>query len=151
MDLEVTVDGDTQLQRTLTRFAGRVQDVSPAFAKIADTIATGEEQQFTTEGRYGSGGWAALSPKYRAWKERRYPGMPILVRTGALRASLTQRPFGVEHIGPLEMTIGTALPYSRFHQQGTARMPQRRPLELPDEERTALVKVLQKFIVSGEV
>lgn len=33
--------------------------------------------------------WAPLSPRYKAWKEKHYPGMPILQRTRALYKAAT--------------------------------------------------------------
>ena len=149
MQLLVEVDGDQQLARQLARWSDRVQDVRPAFDTIATEIARWETGQFASQGRRASGGWAPLSPRYRAWKERHYPGKNILERTGRLRESLTQRPFGVERINAQTMEVGTGVPYSRFHQQGTGRMPRRRPLELTDQDRGELVKILQRFIVTG--
>lgn len=151
VNLLIEMDGDEQLNRTLTRFTDRINDARPAFDKIADRIAAGERRQFASQGGYGSGGWAPLAPRYRAWKMRHYPGKPILQRTGALMESLTRRPFGIERINPQSMTVGTGLPYSTFHQHGTSRMPRRRPLELPATERVTLAKVVQRFLVTGDL
>ncbi|WP_029136171.1 phage virion morphogenesis protein [Nakamurella lactea] len=150
MRLLIDIDGDQQLHRQLLRWTDRLTDASPAFDRMASTVATIEQQQFSSQGGYGSGGWSPLSPRYRAWKMRHYPGKPILERTGALKRSLTDRPFGIEQINETEMTIGTEVPYARYHQRGTDRMPRRRPLELPASGRTQLVKILQRFIQEGD-
>ncbi len=150
MQLLIEVDGDEQLNRVLTRFTDRIQDVTPAWDAIASVIAADEGEQFDSEGRFASGGWSPLSPGYAAGKQRHYPGKPILERTGVLRESLTRRPFGVERLSPQEMTIGTGVPYSKYHQRGTDRMPQRRPLEVTGERRNDLVKILQRYVVTGE-
>lgn len=141
--------GEAQLDRTLDRFAENVDDATPAWEVLADRFARAERRQFDTEGAYGSGGWAPLSEDYGEWKANVRPGAPILVFDGELRKSLTERPFGVEVLLPGSMVIGSDVDYGLYHQQGTDRMPRRRPVELPETERREWVKVLQRFIVTG--
>src|SRR5438132_124465 len=43
---------------------------------------------FVNEGGSSGAPWAQLSPAYAAWKQQHYPGRGILVRSGALKASL---------------------------------------------------------------
>lgn len=142
--------GEAQLNRTLERFALGAADASPAWNALADRFVALERRQFRSEGRAFSGGWSPLSPKYAAWKARHYPGKPILERTGELLRSLTERPLDVEVILPDRMVIGSAVTYGRYHQNGTPRMPQRRPVELSEAERREWVKVIQRFIVTGK-
>jgi len=143
--------GDTQIDRTLLRMSMDVADARPAWEVLAGKFARAERKQFSSEGGYASGGWAPLSPKYAAWKQRHFPGKPILERTGALKESLTQRPFGVEVLEPEFMVVGSGIDYGAYHQQGTSRMPQRRPVELTEADRRAWVNVIQRFIVTGSV
>lgn len=147
--LTLTFYGDTQVDRTLERMAGDVEDARPAWEVLAERFRNNELRQFRTEGQHASGGWAPLSADYAAWKARHYPGKPILERTGDLKRSLTERPFGVEVLEPGFMLVGSAVPYGEYHQQGTPRMPRRRPVELPEDERREWVRVLQRFIVTG--
>lgn len=142
--------GEAQIDRTLLRFADNIGDATPVWEVLADRFAKLETRQFKTEGAYGSGGWAALSPNYAAWKSHHYPGKPILQRTGALMRDLTQRPFGVEHITPGAMAVGTDLSYGKYHQAGGPHLPQRRPVELPDGERRYWVGLIQRFIITGK-
>lgn len=148
--LEFDFYGDTQVSRTLEGFTDRIDDASEAFDAMGDRLAAAEEQQFASEGGYGSGGWAPLSPEYASWKARRFPGKPILERTGDLREDLTSRPFSIDVVETNMAVFGSAVEYARYHQNGTSKMPQRRPLELPDSERRAWVKVMQRWIVSGK-
>jgi phage gpG-like protein len=143
--------GEPQLSRTLARMTEAVDDLRPVWEALADRFASLEGRQFATEGRYGSGGWAPLSPRYAAWKARHYPGKTILRRTDDLYRSLTERPLGVEVIEPRFAIFGTAVEYGQYHQHGTAHMPRRRPVEFPESERREWVKVLQRFLVTGEV
>lgn len=150
MALRLTFDfyGDAQVERTLERFAEHAEDVSPAWEAIASRLTVVERRQFASEGRTGSGGWAPLSPRYAAWKARHYPGQPILVATGALRRSLTTRPLGIERIEPHEAWLGSDIDYGGFHQRGDG-VPRRRPVELTENERRRWVKIIQRFIVTG--
>jgi anti-sigma factor ChrR (cupin superfamily) len=36
-----------------------------------------------------------------------------------------------------------------FHQEGTDRMPRRRPVELPEVLRRAWIKTLQRWLLTG--
>lgn len=146
-----TVEGETQIDRTLARFADNIDDARRLWNVLADRFAKLETRQFDSEGAYGSGGWPALSPAYGAWKAAHYPGKPILERTGDLRDSLTRRPFGVEVIETGHMVLGSGIDYGRFHQAGAGALPQRRPVELPESERRVWVRYIQRFIVTGEV
>lgn len=149
--LTFTFYGDTQVDRTIDRMLADVADLRPVWEVLAGRFVTMEQRQFATEGQYGSGGWAPLSPRYAAWKAEHYPGKTILRRTDDLYRSLTSRPLGVEVIEPRYMILGSAVPYGAFHQHGTGRMPRRRPVEFPESERREWVKVLQRFLVTGEV
>lgn len=152
MGILLTFDfyGDTQLERTLDRFANNVEDATPAWDAIADRLVHVERRQFASEGKSSSGGWAPLSPKYAAWKAQHYPGQPILQREGHLVRSLTRRPLGIERIEPQEAWLGSAVTYGAYHQRGAGNLPRRRPIELTEDERRTWVKILQRFIVTGQ-
>jgi phage gpG-like protein len=142
--------GDVQLDRTLERFAESVADATPAWEKMADRFVRVERRQFASEGAYGSGGWAPLSPRYAAWKAAHYPGKPILRRTDDLWRSLTTGP-AIRVITPSMMIVGSDVAYGRYHQRGGPKLPRRRPVEFPEAERREWVKILQRFIVTGKV
>jgi phage gpG-like protein len=141
--------GDAAVERVLENMRMRVENAKPAFDAIGDLLAEAETKQFETEGDYGSGGWAALSPKYAAWKAKHYPGKPILEATGALRGSLTSRPFGVEEVSATRAVFGTDIEYAAYHQTGTEKMPARPPMQLPEAERQKWIRLFQNYIVDG--
>lgn len=142
--------GEVQLDRTLARLGEHIGDARPAWRALATRFGVLNAAQFATEGLTGSGGWQALSPDYAAWKARHYPGRPILERTGDLKRSLTRRPFGVEVLEDRFMVLGSDVDYGRYHQAGGPRLPQRRPVELPESERREWARILQRFVVTGE-
>jgi len=76
--------GTGKVRARLTGIVKRMTSLKPAWYEIRDQFYSEEEAIFNAEG--GAGGrqrWAALSPRYKAWKEKRYPGAKILHLTGA--------------------------------------------------------------------
>lgn len=141
--------GDTQLDRTLEGIEDRTGDLRPAWEALRGRFLAVERHQFESQGGY-SGGWAPLSPRYAAWKSRHYPGKTILRRTDELYHSLTAGP-AIAVLEPDRMILGTDVAHAEPHQRGGRHLPRRRPVELADAERREWVKVLQSFIVTGQV
>lgn len=146
--LRLEVLGEDALDRTLVSVEA-AQDMRPAFEEVAEEFLRAERRQFASEGGFGSGGWAPLSPPYAAWKARHYPGKPILRRTDELFRSLTQGP-AVRVITPTLLRLGSDVAHGPPHQLGKG-VPRRRPVELPESTRRTMVKILQRFAITGKV
>lgn len=98
---------------------------------LIDTL----KRRFATEGYHR---WAQLSPRYKAWKEKHYPGKPILQLTGALHRAATQR--GAEgniyEVTKTSMVWGVdteEIPHAYFVQSGV-KAPARIWCKLEHEE-----------------
>lgn len=141
--------GDREIMRRLERIDDSINDASPAFNVMGDSLARAERRQFASQGAYGSGGWAPLSPAYARWKAKHYPGAKILHRTGDLEDSLTRRPFGIDVVEHDQAIFGTTLGYAIEHQHGNNRMPARPPIDLPESVRRRWVKILQRYLLTG--
>lgn len=151
MKLTIEVLGDNAaLERNLLRFGERAMDASPAFGAIALLFWRTEATQFDTGGTF-SGGWEHLAESTVKQKERKFLDPRILIATHALASSLSSgvAPGSVFHVGPHEMFVGSNIPYARFHQTGTRRMPMRKPVELPEPVKVEMVKLLQSYLVRG--
>ena len=136
----------------LARWGENIEDAKPAFEAMADHQRSIWKKQFDREGAYTGTRWAPLSPRYAAWKMAHFPGKPILQLTGRLHESLTHRPFGVEVISGHGMTIGTDVPYARYHQDGTPVMPARPIIGPPPREDVRVfAKIMQRWIVERDV
>lgn len=154
MRLDIDLFGDVQVSRDLLRFAGRIEDASPAFQQIADDLRDLEAQQFETEGGRASGGWPTLAdstidrklhspdPRVRA------NANTILQATGRMRRSLTDEhdPDHIEIVQPHQLVFGTTVEYARYHQLGEG-VPRRRELELTEIDRRQVVRTLQAYMV----
>jgi hypothetical protein len=164
MRIMAEVFGDTILDRTLLRWQERAADLSPAFEVLADDFLAIETHQFASEGG-NSGHWAPLAPATIAARSARSEfahlfgyhqpdpgGIRILDETGRLKDSLTKPDHAdaVRDIGPREMFVGTAVEYAQYHQAGTSRMPQRKPVELTRADKDRWIRSLQRFFATGE-
>lgn len=152
MRLVIQAYGEQALSRKLERFSERALDASPAFARIAILFWQSERVQFDTGGAF-SGGWAPLADSTVAGKARRFEDPRVLIATYSLAASLTSAvaPGSVYSVTPYELFVGSDIFYGAFHQRGTVKMPMRKPVELPEVEKRDMVKVLQAWIVRGEL
>lgn len=148
VNFSFSVVGVNQLSRSLGVMADHISDLRPAWKEIRKNFYENERKQFRTQGGHASGGWKRLSPSYAAQKAKRYPGRTILVRTGTLEKALTHP----AHTGSIwiprktSVSMGTSLPYAKYHQVGTRRMPSRPPVELTAEQKTQWPKIIHEYI-----
>jgi len=142
-------DGITPFTILLDRFSENISNAAPIFDEIANVFASSQAQNFGSGGGF-YGYWAPLTPAYAAWKSARYPGAPILTRTGELRSSMAERPFGIEHIDDKRMVVGTALHYAKYHQGGTENMTARKIVHPPTpSELRQYGNILHRFAFQG--
>ena len=156
LNLRFEVAGDVQLSRMLDRVSEDLSNMRPAWDLIHQNFLQGEHGTFAMEGAFGGKAkWKPLSPKYELWKESRYPGQPILVLTGALRASLTQSSDQDHIYEPTDtgVAMGTKIrtPNGRWnlgllHQKGTRKMPARPPVELTAQQKNEWVSIMHDWL-----
>ena len=144
------VAGIDVLDRAFNRVDVQISDFRNFWPGVITTFYEIETEQFQSEGAKGaSGKWTPLSPAYKNFKERAFPGQAILRQTNALYDSLTSP----DAIGAIirpekdELTLGSAVPYALFHQRGTSRMPPRPPISLTDNDKRQMVKAIQVRLV----
>ena len=166
--LQFQVDGINQVNRALVVASEAVKDLRPVWESVYDDFLKRERVVFAREGNYGSptremntpgpwGDWAPLNYAYAEQKKAKGFGSRILVRTGRLRDSLTQRGHAdaVFVPGRMTMAMGTKVPYSGYHQHGTRRknglvlMPRREPVRISEVQARFWVRLIQKFLVSS--
>jgi phage gpG-like protein len=139
---------DETMQR-LGRLSSHLADYTPVWPGVIASIGRMEERAFAAGGgTTAHGRWAALEPGYKRWKDRHYPGRPILTLTGDMRRSLTRRgAMGhFEDIGRMRLEVGTTIPYARFHQERGHR--KWRPMIDPTKQQLVgvLAKVIQRYV-----
>lgn len=157
LELTVSLPGLQALTVALSRLRTDIADWRPFWEqRFAPFFYRQTLENFVLEGAGTGGRWAPLSPAYAVWKARHFPGTGILVRSGALKASLTsaQAPGAVFRAGPTSLEIGTSVPYAMAHQRGGARLRrrggaplrQRPPLRVDAAFMGVVGKSLQQYV-----
>lgn len=143
--LTIRQTGMDDVRTLMSRMLQSVNDLTPAWPAVEVEFRAIEREQFESEGGAGQIAWPSLSNRYKAWKEVHFPGKKILERTGALKGSLTGRGSGsFVEATPRKLTIGSSIPYGRFHQQGEG-VPQRPPIALKNSKAARLQAVLHRY------
>jgi phage gpG-like protein len=138
--------GEKQVSQMLSRTTDKAADLGPYWLMVQGLLTETIREQFDTQGGR-TGGWEPLSERYASDKVRRFGSQPILVATGALRDSLLGGPGRiVRQEGNESLLFGTQLGYGSFHQSGTVNMPQRRILDLTNDDRRTMMKMLQRHL-----
>ncbi|BCW95085.1 MAG: hypothetical protein KatS3mg018_0567 [Fimbriimonadales bacterium] len=148
LDFEITYPGERPLRRALVVYE-RVQDLSPAFERILPLLQDYTERYLAAGGAFeGNPAFAPLSARYARYKARRYPGAPILTRSGRMRASLAGLTGdSIADVSPDRLVYGTRAPYALYHQMGTRKMPKRPPLRLSKPLTTRILAALRRYLV----
>jgi phage gpG-like protein len=149
-DLGIFMEGSKEVRAKLGVVIRDSDNLLPAFNQIARVFREAESEQFDSLGARGGTEWPPLSTRYRKWKEKRYPGRPILVLSGRTRESLTRRTGDSYFTADSHrMTIGTKVPYARFHQSGTRRMPKRPIIALTKDDVREFGRQIQLHVMKG--
>lgn len=139
--------GEPLVARTLDRFAGRAEDMSPALSDVADVLRKSTRRRFDAQ---GSGSWPPLAPATVAAKARAGLDPRVLHATGTLRRSLTRKgdPNQELIVAPRFLVYGSKIEYARHHQLGEG-VPQRRPLAFDEPTKVQALKILQRYLVEA--
>lgn len=151
--LKFEVSGEKQFDRIFQRFDEDLRDITPIADEIRDAFWDIETEQFQSGGAKGaSGKWAPLSPGYEAQKIARYGTFAVIAgvlrATDAMYQSMTgQTTDTVYQKSKDQIVIGTKLARARYHQDGGGNLPQRKVIDLSDDQRRDLTKAIQKGLV----
>lgn len=148
MRVEFNMFGETQFAREIERVGDFAGNAKPVLAKIGADWMRWDEMQFASEGARASGGWAPLAESTIKAKGH----AKILFLSGELEAAMSN---------PGNLTISDnflhlLLPddiqdYAKYHQSGTSKMPQRRPLEFTEQDKVGMMKDLQLWVLRGRL
>ncbi|MDM7461678.1 MAG: phage virion morphogenesis protein [bacterium] len=148
LHLHIEYPDEKPLKRVMLVYQ-RVENLQPAFERILPLLQHYTENYLAREGRYeGNPPFAPLSPRYARYKAKRYPGAPILTRSGRLRASLASiTSDSIADASPDALVYGTRTPYALYHQYGTRKMPKRPPLKLSKTLSTRIITILRNYLL----
>jgi phage gpG-like protein len=148
LEFKLEPPGEQPLRRAFVLYK-RIDDLTPAWQRMIPALQDYIARRITSGGTlHNLPPFAPLSPRYARYKAKRYPGAPILVRTGRLFRSLTANTDDtIADIQPDHLTFGTRVPYALYHQLGTRKMPARPPIKLSKPIQTQLLTILRNYLI----
>lgn len=153
----VDLEGDDRVLKDLAGAAARAKDARPAMRKVRAIMEGANRRQFETSGAYLGDSWAPLAPGTLARKARKGQDSRILRATGALEASLSGGKGRRGGATRSTARAGTSIWYAVFAKAGTknaghgASSPARPIVGLSKRDRTKAIRVVEKFLATGEV
>jgi phage gpG-like protein len=145
------IAGEVQMDRGIARFSDGITDYRPIWPVIEDDFYAQEKAQFKSEGAEGGERWQELTPEYAGWKAVRFPGRPILQRTGDLVKSLTSGndPNAVRVRERKTLTLGSKIPYAIYHQspKPRKRLPRRPEIMLTEAFKRGVMHHMHDYLV----
>lgn len=141
------VDNDKTFKKALSDAIKGVSDLRFAMGEISRDIFKNTKKNFILK---GNGKYPPLSTKYKAWKQKKAPSSPILVLTGKLRDSVTAsgNQDSIINIGKQSLVQGTKVPYAKYVQEGTEKMPERKFLFIDNAQTIRLERILSNYVTS---
>jgi phage gpG-like protein len=153
-----SIENDREFRAAIDSALKKVGNLKVAFKLIADDWFKSNKSQFTLK---NSGQYPPLSPDYARRKRQEVGEKPIMVYSGRLRDSLTQKthPDAIRIIGRTALILGTSVEYAIYHQSDRprSRLPQRKVVFIgPEAPRSAPSRItgrLERFlsILAAEV
>ena len=155
MTVSITVRGLDEALRELDDAQGRIADLSPVMAVIAEDVKTLIDDSFEQSRKPSGRPWEPLAPA--TVKRRRANSSKPLIDTSVLRNSINARP------GPRSVRFGTNVPYAEWHQFGTESIIARPFFPVDEagrewvsegpagEELERIVDAIIRYITTGEL
>jgi len=107
---EVQIEMKTErLQNMLVKLAQNINDLTPIWKKFIDYYQNDiMPKTFDRKGDVMGAKWAPLTEKYRIQKEKKYPGMPLMVASGKLKTAATGGTGWKQTVNKKTLSIGVS-------------------------------------------
>jgi hypothetical protein len=145
LNVRFQVAGEQQYARAFQVLADDARDLKEPLTRVRDRLVSTVGEQFQSEGQHGGTPWPQLSTAYEQWKQEAFPGRPLLVRSGAMRAAYLAD--GTRELTNTRLVWGIDTQRDQHgqaiadragaHQAGEGHMPQRKIIALTFEDRRA--------------
>lgn len=146
--IDLKVDADETIER-MEDMREQAHDLRPVFRWAKRELEKSYAANIAASGLL-AGGWDPLSPSYALWKAARFPGAPMMVRTGRLFRSISElNDSSINVITKTSAQFGTTVEYAKFHQYGTSKMPKRKIVFEPRGFASDLGEKIAKYVVDG--
>lgn len=145
MHLEISVTGADTTLRKLEHIVLAAEDYTPVWQEVKQRFSSWEENWFAGE---GNGTWPGLSRDYAHWKAKHFPGEPLLVATHDLKDSLLDP--SVSDMDAFSFSFGTDDPKAHYHQEGGGNLPQRKVIDVGDDEIDSWMVLISEHLMGSE-
>lgn len=145
--IDIDIYGEESAKRAILRPSTHVDDLRPVWPSIVKELTEIEFAQFATEGARSGRPWAQLELS----TVNRKGNTNILRETDALLRSwirLTHGNGAIRRLRKHDLEF-SGQGYGFFHQHGRG-VPQRRIVDLIEGDKRAIVKKMQRYIMTGE-
>lgn len=150
--MSVKPEGIRDVQSRLIEIATRGGDARPVLRRIA---AEFREDQRTTYARGGRPKWKPLSPEYAARKAREGRGNRVGIYTGHMLLSFVSSsdPYNLEVVKKDRLRVGSTNPVANLFggKHKTRKQPKRKPFSLTPSRRREYLKMVQDYLVDGDL
>lgn len=150
--ITISFFGVNILVKTVNSFFITRYDIKRIHEGALEAFFKIEEKLFESEG--GTQKWTPLTIKYKAWKNKHYPSLPIMQMTGALKNALTGKDKDSLQITGTEDGSGISLVllsnYWHNHQEGIT-VPQRKTIDFSDNDVDFIVDSMLKATIGGRL
>ncbi len=145
MNIDIKVEGMADLLHAFEKVERGVVDlrqlgtwdaVEKEFYKVVKDV-------FAAEGGK-SGRWKPLSSPYKERKAKRYGNQPILQASGRFYKSMTGGSESIVEKKEQEMTLGSNVPYGKYHHHGGGRLPARPVVDFTAEQEKQIFAPISK-------
>jgi len=145
--IEIHQEGAALAALHLEEVGARALDVAPIAPAVRTLFAAGEQARFAASGP----GWPQLADSTKQLKEAAGLDRRILRASDRLYESLVNPDSAdaIKTTTPDRIELGTKVPYARFHQYGTSRMPKRVVVWLTPKQRAAMGALVQAWLTRG--
>lgn len=143
MQISVTVEGSAEAMAKLKKTSAGLADLSPAMKQVGTYLTNYfSGQAFASQGTVFGERWKRLNPMYEYYKDRQFPGQPILVRTGVM-----QRSFRAKSTANTT-TITNKAPYFKYHQSDAPRkrLPRRVMMATNEAMRQQIYGIIGNYV-----
>jgi hypothetical protein len=151
----VRVKGAVETEIALRKITKRLGNPADPFRVIAEDFADMEGAAFAAGGKIaGLAGWAKLRPYTIADKQRNNYPSAILVRTGRLKASLTNvsnPDFSFRLLSNKSLEIGTRVHYAKYLKKGRKNMKKRNAARVPRSKAKVYGAIFRRYAVTGKL
>jgi len=141
------IENDRAFKRNIDEAIKAVGDLRFPFGEISRDIYKNSRKNFILK---GNGKYPPLSENYAEYKKKKVGIKPILVFNGDLRDSVTKArdSNNIRSIGKTSLVQGSKVPYARYVQEGTKKMPERKYYFIDNAQAIRFTRIIDDYVTA---